>query len=504
MSNTEKGMNWHKEVATAQKSDELYDKRAEFYKDRVNYKLGETFDDIVNDLTAKGYKTLDEHFDKNYSHEVTSDSRLFLIFKDYYESQFGLDASQAEKEAYLSLAHVMKAGGKGTNVDLLNIGERVAIDGGKLYIFEADGKTRSDGNGVPMRPQTEEENKNEAKVEEKEVEEELGENQQREVNEEKEIEEELGENQETEINETNEEELVEHDELKGFRGDVENISEDKVLILEKTKSPYNFNHPSSIPIEKTENGWIVDGNENLSFKNMRQAAELALAIVKTENIASTEPIESDAEKPFYTKLDGSKKSVSIFFNEKHVNDKEAQTYITQGEYADYDQEAIESYLNGYVWNRINKVKLSSRDKDGEEFAINSELVEDIGQNTSHLGGRTIEFSSNTEAELICPYKERIKLSLENGKWLIQGDESLSYDNISEAIMDARVIQDGLAIMAENPTDKESEVFSYTIYGNLKMKTEEGPDIVLETPYTIIKKTEIRKHLDKVLAERRKD
>ena len=155
------GENWNKEVQVSQMESgsaglKRYETRVNFYKDRVKNKLGETFDDIVKDKLLKGYKTFEEHDGKNLVHEVKAGDTLFVILKDFYKTQFNLDTTQAEKEAYLSLAYVTKDKSASTdilvNMDALELGWSVIIDSGVITVRDAGGTTPSGVDRMDLRP----------------------------------------------------------------------------------------------------------------------------------------------------------------------------------------------------------------------------------------------------------------------------------------------------------------------------------------------------------------
>ncbi len=149
--------NWHKEVMTSKGPEQggtPYEKRRDFYLDRVKFKLKETFDDVIKDLPSKGFKTmkdLDRKPDGNamsMTHEVKSGDTLFSVLKKFFLDNFAsaqpsMTQGQAEKEAYLSLAFVMK-NNVGANVDALRVGGSISIDSGYLTIKTPGGKKTID------------------------------------------------------------------------------------------------------------------------------------------------------------------------------------------------------------------------------------------------------------------------------------------------------------------------------------------------------------------------
>lgn len=151
MANIE-GQNWHREIGTPKESQAKYSDRSDFYSKRVNLKLGQSFDTVINDLVGNGYETFEGHNGKNMEREIKGGDQLFKILRAYYKGQYEMDISKAEKEAYLTLAYVMKTGGVPTNVDLLQIGGKIKIENGRLSIWHEDGNLAMDA--IAMRPPT--------------------------------------------------------------------------------------------------------------------------------------------------------------------------------------------------------------------------------------------------------------------------------------------------------------------------------------------------------------
>lgn len=155
------GKNWHKEVSTWKGERQSppsvkYEQRINFYKDRVKFKLKKEFDDVINNLSAQGYATFNEHKGKNLDYKIKSGDTLFVVLKDFYKSKFGFDTSRAEKEAYLSLAHIMKEATYVApddlpgNIDDLKTGGSITIEDGLITVKDAKGHTTL--NQEKMRP----------------------------------------------------------------------------------------------------------------------------------------------------------------------------------------------------------------------------------------------------------------------------------------------------------------------------------------------------------------
>lgn len=148
-----KGQDWNKEIITSKDavnggpSDV---KRTEFYEKRSDLKTADVFNDVVGDLTGKGYKTLDDLRNTNVLHEIKPGNTLFPILKDYFAALPGMTPDQAQKETYLSLAFVMKEN-PGINVDDLKVGGKVVISDGYLTVINPDGTTKTI-DMVPLRP----------------------------------------------------------------------------------------------------------------------------------------------------------------------------------------------------------------------------------------------------------------------------------------------------------------------------------------------------------------
>lgn len=150
-----KGKDWNKEIVTSKDAtqggpDDA--KRTDFYEKRVNFKSGLAFDDIVGDLTGKGYKTMDDLKPFDFSHEIKAGDTLFPVLKEYFLTNCApsMTPDQAEKEAYLSLAFVMK-NNPGINVDDLRIKGQIKINAGHLTVSDVAGTATI--NGVPIRPE---------------------------------------------------------------------------------------------------------------------------------------------------------------------------------------------------------------------------------------------------------------------------------------------------------------------------------------------------------------
>ena len=84
------GQDWNKEVGTWKGEKQAPDEhvahalRTQFYMDRVKLKLKDEFTNIVNNLSGKGFKTLEEHKGKNFEHIPAAGDTLFGILKKYY------------------------------------------------------------------------------------------------------------------------------------------------------------------------------------------------------------------------------------------------------------------------------------------------------------------------------------------------------------------------------------------------------------------------------------
>lgn len=152
----EAGKNWNKEVGTLDNSVDAQRKRTEFYTERVKAKLGQSFDEIVNDLSGKGYKTMEELKGKDHSQDIKSGDTLFVILRDYFNGVLGGGAQAgADNEAYLSLAVLMRDN-SAINVDDLKAGGKIKIEDGYLTLTDSAGALvvdhkalRRESSGVP-------------------------------------------------------------------------------------------------------------------------------------------------------------------------------------------------------------------------------------------------------------------------------------------------------------------------------------------------------------------
>ncbi len=145
-----KGKDWHKEVGTIKTNPDIDAKREKFYEKRSDFKSGEAFDSIVGDLVGKGYKTLAD-LKESKDHEIKKGDTLFPILKEYFAASFpDMAPDQVEKEAYLSLAFVMK-NNQGRNVDSLMPKGHANIEKGYLTVTTEDGTKTIDN--AALRPE---------------------------------------------------------------------------------------------------------------------------------------------------------------------------------------------------------------------------------------------------------------------------------------------------------------------------------------------------------------
>lgn len=137
------GQDWKAEVGGI--GPEFQDKRPEFYKEKVKNKLGEAFDDVINDLTNKGYTNLNDLKNVStdlYEHPVVAGDTVFNVLKAWFIEKFpGMNEEQAKKETYLSLAHMLKVS-PGINVDFIDVGDKIQIIRGALSVVMPDGNPR--------------------------------------------------------------------------------------------------------------------------------------------------------------------------------------------------------------------------------------------------------------------------------------------------------------------------------------------------------------------------
>lgn len=168
------GKDWHAEVKSRNPDRDTV--RGEFYQKRAALKLKVDPNSVVDNLKKgkdTGYKTLKQLKDsgKNPTYDVpkmpagmnaektkeyfgkgnSTPNTLFKILKDYF-TKVGVGSNKVEKEVLLSL-HYLRWW-KGINVDYLDGGEKVIIDGGHISIIKADGKTKRVG-PTPLRPEVE-------------------------------------------------------------------------------------------------------------------------------------------------------------------------------------------------------------------------------------------------------------------------------------------------------------------------------------------------------------
>lgn len=148
------GKNWHKEVKSP-KDTVPYELRLDFYLKRAARKAGlqhlsKDFDVTVQSQVGRGlFMSLDDlkkMTKKEY--QIRSGDTLFKTLLEYFKET--TNPLQAQKEAYLTLAYVMKTQSS-SNVDKFFVGGKVIIENGRLTVKDAKGHASYDQ--ALMRPE---------------------------------------------------------------------------------------------------------------------------------------------------------------------------------------------------------------------------------------------------------------------------------------------------------------------------------------------------------------
>lgn len=136
------GKNWYKDVGSP--SDRVpYERRLDFYLKRAEIKTGlahlaKDFDVTLDSQIQRGvFKSLEDlkKIEKK-EYKIKSGDTIFKILVRFFREI--TDAQKAEKEAYLTLAYLMKTQ-HSSNVDQLLAGGKVTIENGKISVCSAKG-----------------------------------------------------------------------------------------------------------------------------------------------------------------------------------------------------------------------------------------------------------------------------------------------------------------------------------------------------------------------------
>ncbi|MBU0981787.1 hypothetical protein KKC94_03785 [Patescibacteria group bacterium] len=476
------GKNWNREVGTwrgerQSQPNVKHEKRAEFYKDRVKFKLQEEFQDVITNLTAKGYKTLEEHEKKDLAVKVQAGDTLYPILKEYYKNSFSLDDDKSEKEAYLSLAYIMhrtapNRKGPVGNVDELDIGWEVEIKNGYLTILNPDGTKTMDN--VPMRPPEVEIADDDDEKEPDETEK-LGDEYEildrhtytdgegnaigkriyvrvegktlddPEITIEgktyklekvgpsvsiyyrlfsKEELEEIGEKEKNEEQKQLEEEFKKS--MEGFDGKYEIISTDKEILGIRVIS----STASAVEVLKDPRGyWHLDGDSKLEYTSPLIAAMDAKAIEEGENIWNC--YETKEEKPFYLDKE------TIYFSLSWQIDAYIKSPIR------CDKVAFVEHLNAKFKNNFHPQEENPQKLEGEKNSAENKSRENIRMQLMNIK-LDFKFEILNSKEILLskensPKKLKLRLDELSGEWEIEGNESLRYINLEDAVRDGEYI-----------------------------------------------------------------